>query len=187
MKKLLTFLVALVSANLGFAQNTAATDYKVTPSDLLAVHVVGEKDLTLDLPVSSSGAISYPFLGNIEVKGKTTAEIQSVIREKLAADYMVDPQVIVSVKTYVARKVNVTGSVNNPGVVALLPEQKMDLLQALAEAGGISRMGNENAIELTRDGVTTVYKRSDLQKIKEDDQKIWLKPNDTIYVRESRI
>ncbi len=187
MKKLLTLSLALVSANLSFAQSATTSDYKVTPSDILSVLVVGEEYLTLDVPVSSTGAISYPYLGNIEVKGKTTAEIQSIIREKLVADYMVNPQVIVSVKAYMERKVSVTGAVITPGPVVLLPEQRMDLLQALAEAGGISRVGNENAIELTRDGVTTVYKRSDLQKIKDDGQKIWLKPNDTIFVRESRI
>lgn len=187
MKKLLILSLALVSASLSFAQSTTTSDYKVTASDILSVHVVGEKDLTLDLPVSSSGSISYPFLGNIEVKGKTTAEIQSNIREKLAADYLVDPQVIVSIKAYRERRVGVTGSVNRPGPVMLLPEQRMDILQAIAEAGGISKGGNEDRIELTRGGVTTTYKRSDLQKIKDDDKKIWLEPNDAIHVHESRI
>ena len=45
MKKLLTLSLALVSANLSFAQSMTTADYKVTSSDLLAVHVVGEKEL----------------------------------------------------------------------------------------------------------------------------------------------
>src|SRR5436190_2350777 len=61
----------------------AEGDHKIAPLDIIMVDVVGEKDLSKELRVSTSGTITFPFLGSIEVKGKTprseehTSELQS--------------------------------------------------------------------------------------------------------------
>ena len=86
----------------------AEGDHKIAPLDIITIDVVGEKDLSKELRVSTSGTITFPFLGSIEVKGKTPAEVESLLKEKLGRDYLVDPQVIITVKEYRSRTVLVS-------------------------------------------------------------------------------
>src|SRR2546422_4885689 len=117
----------------------AEGDHKIAPLDIIMIDVVGEKDLSKELRVSSSGTITFPFLGSIEVKGKTPAEVENLLKEKLGKDYLVDPQVIVTVKEYRTRTGSVIGQVNKPGVIALPAEQKVELFEAIAHAGELAK------------------------------------------------
>src|SRR6266705_4676243 len=118
--------------------DAAEGDHKIAPLDIINIDVVGEKDLSKEnLRVSSSGTITFPFLGSVEVKGKTPAEVENLLKEKLGKDYLVDPQVIVTVKEYRSRTVLVIGQVNKPGLIALPAEQKMGILEAIAQAGDL--------------------------------------------------
>src|SRR5205809_412511 len=106
-------------------------DHKIAPLDILNIDVVGEKELAKELRVSSSGTITFPFLGSIEVKGKSPAQVETLLKENLGKDYLVDPQVIVTVKEYRTRTVTVLGQVNKPGPILLPAEQKLDILEAI--------------------------------------------------------
>jgi protein involved in polysaccharide export with SLBB domain len=72
-----------------------------------------------------------------------------------------------------------------PGPVLLPEEERMDIIQALAQAGGFQPTANENKIALSRNGKTTVYKFKELVKITDDSKRIWLDPGDVIDVKES--
>src|SRR5437879_6988632 len=130
------------------ADEVVEGDHKIAPLDIINIDVVGEKDLTKELRVSSSGTITFPFLGNVEVKGKTPAEVENLLTGKLGKDYLVDPQVIITVKEYRSRTVSVIGQVNKPGVIALPAEQKMGILEAIAQAGDLAKTANKNRIEV---------------------------------------
>src|SRR5689334_3451813 len=160
-------------------------DRKIAPLDILNIDVVGEKDLSKELRVSSSGTVTFPFLGSIEVKGKTPAEVEDMLREKLGKDYLVDPQVIVTVKEYRTRSVSVIGQVNKPGVIVLPAEQKMDVLEAIAQAGDLTKSANKNRIEVSRKGETRKFTLDELKKESDPKKKFWLEPGDVIYVHES--
>ena len=160
-------------------------DRKIAPLDILNIDVVGEKDLSKELRVSSSGTVTFPFLGSVEVKGKTPAEVEDMLREKLGKDYLVDPQVIVTVKEYRTRSVSVIGQVNKPGVIVLPAEQKMDVLEAIAQAGDLTKSANKNRIEVSRKGETRKFTLDELKKESDPKKKFWLEPGDVIYVHES--
>src|SRR5205814_10279466 len=127
-------------------------EHKIAPLDIINIDVVGEKELSKELRVSSSGTITFPFLGSLEVKGKSPAELETLLKEKLGKDYLVDPQVIVTGKEYRSRTVSVIGQVNKPGVIALPGEQKIGILEAIASAGDLTRSANKNRIEVSRKG-----------------------------------
>ena len=172
----------------GFCAITAEdleSDRKIAPLDIIVVDVVGEKELSKELRVSSSGTITFPYLGNMEVKGKTPAEVESLLRSQLGQDYLVDPQVIITVKEYRTRTVSVIGQVNKPGVIPLPAEQKMGILEALAAAGDLTKVANKNGIEVTRKGETFKFTMDQLKKVTEPEKKFWLEPGDVIFVRES--
>jgi len=163
----------------------AEGDHKIAPLDIITIDVVGEKDLSKELRVSTSGTITFPFLGSIEVKGKTPAEVESLLKEKLGKDYLVDPQVIITVKEYRSRTVSVIGQVNKPGVIALPAEQKLSILEAIAQAGDLAKSANKNRIEVSRNGKTQKFTLDDLKKDINPEKKFWLEPGDVIYVHES--
>src|SRR5437762_8593885 len=160
-------------------------DHKIAPLDVINIDVVGEKELSKELRVSSSGTITFPFLGSLEVKGKTPAEVEELLKEKLGKDYLVDPQIIVTVKEYRTRTVSVIGQVNKPGVIALPAEQKMDILEAIAQAGDLTKGANKNRIEVSRKGKPYKFTLEELKKESHPDKKFWLEPGDVIYVHES--
>jgi polysaccharide export outer membrane protein len=160
-------------------------DHKIAPLDIITIDVVGEKDLTKELRVSSSGTITFPFLGSIEVKGKTPAEVEDLLKVKLGKDYLVDPQVIITVKEYRSRTVLVIGQVNKAGLIALPAEQKMSILEAIGQAGDLTKSANKNRIEVSRKGKTQKFTLDDLKKDTSPAKKFWLEPGDVIYVHES--
>jgi len=167
------------------SDEVAEGDHKIAPLDIIMIDVVGEKDLSKELRVSSSGTITFPFLGSIEVKSKTPAEVEKLLKEKLGKDYLVDPQVIITVKEYRSRTVSVIGQVNKPGVIALPAEQKLGILEAIAQAGDLTKSANKNRIEVSRKGKTQKYTLDDLKKDTTPEKKFWLEPGDVIYVHES--
>jgi len=161
-------------------------DHKIAPLDIINIDVVGEKDLSKEnLRVSSSGTITFPFLGSVEVKGKTPAEVEHLLKEKLGEDYLVNPQVIVTVKEYRSRTVSVIGQVNKPGNIALPAEQRMGILEAIAQAGDLAKSANKNRIEVSRNGKTQKFTLDDLKKDTNPEKKFWLEPGDVVYVHES--
>ena len=162
-------------------------DHRIAPLDIINVTVVGEKDLTLELRVSSGGTITYPYLGSLAVKDLTTAELETALKEKLREGYLVDPQVVVTVKEYRQRNVSVIGQVNRPSVVTLPAEQRMDILEAIAAAGGLTAAAKKSGIEVIRQGQKKPYrfKLDDLKKESDPEKKFWLEPGDVINVEES--
>ena len=184
-------LAGLISTGVLFSERTARaaegmeTDHKIAPLDIIIIDVVGEKDLSKELRVSSSGTITFPFLGSIAVKGKTPAEVEDLLKEKLGQDYLVDPQVIVTVKEYRTRTVLVIGQVNKAGLITLPGELKLDILEAIAQAGDLTRSANNKRIEVSRKGKTYKFAPDDLKKESNPDKKFWLEPGDVIYIHES--
>jgi polysaccharide export outer membrane protein len=111
-----------------------SADYQVGPGDVLDVTVYDNPELSRIPTVQTSGAISYPLLGEVQVAGLTVAEIQRKITNLLAKDYLVNPQVEVKVREYQSQFVSVVGEVNSPGRKPLRGRTR--LIDLLTEAGG---------------------------------------------------
>ena len=167
------------------------TDRKIEALDMLTVNVFGEEEFSgtsnsgLELRVSSTGEVTLYLLGSVEVAGKTPAEAERHIRDLLKKDYIIDPHVLVLVKTYRVSNVTVMGQVASPGLIDLPAERRLDILSGIAQAGGFTKLARTSRIDLTRAGVTHTY---DLDKLKKETnlaKRIWLSPDDLIYVHES--
>jgi protein involved in polysaccharide export with SLBB domain len=183
---LLTILLLLIlGARATPLLGEGVLDRKIAPSDIIVIEVFGEKDLSGEHRVQQSGTIKYPLLGSVEVAGKTPSAVAAMLTQLLEADYLVDPQVNVMVKEYRLRTVSVIGKVNHEGAIDLPAEQKIDILEGIARAGGFSPLANKSKIELSRNGKTKSYKFDDLKSVKDNEKKIWLEPGDVIYVHES--
>ena len=161
-------------------------DYRVQPEDEIVISVVGEPELQNNqFKVTTGGTVSYPYLRELKVAGKTPAEIEDMIRVLLDRDYIIDPQVVISIKKYRPRTITVLGEVMSPGVFDLPVDQKIDAIQAIAMAKGFSKVASKSKIEITRDGRTHKFNMDELKSIKDSEKKFWLMHGDVVLVGES--
>ncbi len=180
--------LALTLAVAVSAQSSAppevSEDRPIAPQDLLGIVIVGEAGLPTDYRVSASGEIQFPFIGIVKVSGLTPREAARKLEQELSKDYFVKPEVLVTVKEYRLDYVIVIGQVNRPGNLPLSPEQRMDILDAIARAGGLTRLA-KNEVEFTRDGKREKFSLDRLKKESDPAKKIWLRPGDILEVKEA--
>jgi len=134
--------------------------YKLHAMDLIKIQVFQEADLDRELRVSQDNTIVIPLVGVVSVKDKTVRETELLITELYKQDYLVNPQINITVLDYSPRTVNVFGAVNSPGSVVIPPERELTLLDAIARSGGFSRLASRSKVSLTRtkaDGETINY------------------------------
>jgi polysaccharide export outer membrane protein len=130
------------------SQSTSSpADYRIGPEDLVQVTIynIPEQDArvtprTVILRVSQQGVIVVPLVGEMTVKGMTTAALESELRKRYTK-YIRNPQVGVLITEY-RQRVSVMGAVQKPAVFELTgPKSVIDML---AMAGGVTeKAGNQ--------------------------------------------
>lgn len=147
-RTLLSLLLGVFLLGSGIAQAQGNSSYKLASGDVISVSVFGEPDLSVkELRLNDAGSFSYPFIGEVQAKGKTASEIEQLIVNKLKGDYLVDPRVSVSVLTY--REFYISGEVKTPGGYPFQPG--LTLRRAVALAGGLTERASEGRITIIRD------------------------------------
>ena len=126
-----------------------ADEYRIGPSDLIEISVFQVPDLSKTVRVGARGALTLPLIGQVQAGGLTALELEALIAKKLSQSYLQDPQVSVFIKEYVSQRVTVEGNVNKPGVFPV--SGKITLLQAIAMAGGLDKLADQNDIKLFRE------------------------------------
>lgn len=149
--------------------------YRLTSGDRLSVQVYREPELSKEYAIASNGRISFPFLGEVEVAGKTAVEISESLVTQLRGSYLIDPKVTVTVVRY--RPVYLSGEVKTPGAHDFEPG--LTVLQAISLAGGFTERASRRKIYLISgdDAEGTKPRRVALDHP--------LRPGDTITVEES--
>ncbi|GGA64575.1 capsular polysaccharide biosynthesis protein [Neiella marina] len=154
------------------AADTAAS-YQLGPGDTFRIQVYGEDDLSMDVMLHNSGKFDYPYLGELDARGQTTAQLQALLTEQLRGDYLVNPKVMVSIVTF--RQIYVNGEVNKPGGYPYQPGLTID--KAVALAGGFTeRAAKENIMLNPDEGNNQVTQVTPKQSIS---------PGDIIVVKQS--
>ncbi len=111
-------------------------DYQVGPEDQLAIAIFGQEKLSREVRVNGQGEVSMPLVGTIKVAGLTPQQIERRLEEAYGSNYLVNPQVTVTVKEYKHQRVAVTGAVERPGSYEIIGPRT--LLEVLSMAGGFS-------------------------------------------------
>ena len=172
------------STNSTPSQNSITTR-KIQANDIIAIRVVGETDLTMERRIGQDGAITYPYLEELKVAGKTPTEVERMIRDGLKEGVLVNPQVTVDFKEYVKEFVNVTGMVNSPGRIELPVDRRLDLMDVLSLAKDLSPKADKDMIVLTRQGQPSKpYKYKDIQNNTDPEKRVYVEPGDQINVKE---
>jgi len=174
--------LGLAGGWLVMAEDASPPTRKVQPGDGLIISV-DEPDLQkVEKKVDSNGNITFPYLGELEVHEKTTAEIEKIIRDGLDKDWIINPQVSVVVAMYAERVVSVNGFVNRPGPVKLPVDRRLSLIEAISTAGDVNPKGNRKKVQLSRRGEVKEYNLNDLAKITDLEKQIFVEADDIINV-----
>jgi len=166
---------------------TAPSGYQLSVDDQIGVEVFGEDDLRTAARINAEGAVSLPLLGSVKLSGLTLNQAAARLTELYGRDYLVNPKVNVMLINYAKRRFTVLGQVNRPGSYEM-PEGSpsgIDLLEAIAIAGGYTRIAAPERISVKRrDQVVRV----DAKKIARrggSESGFRVEPGDTITVGES--
>lgn len=159
--------------------------YKLGPLDVIQVSVYGVPELSVTAPITADGYLQMPLLGATRASGKTAEQLQREITERLGADYIQNPQVIVLVKEYNSRFVVVTGAIKN-GIYPLKGETT--LLELIAGAGGFAENSDSTVVILRQSGGKRTAAKFDVSSIeKGQSADVTLKAGDRILAGESTV
>lgn len=138
-----------------------------------------------EIQVDGSGRISVPFLGSVEVGGKTTQEASDAIEAGLRTKSVRDPHVTINLFQSASQVVTVGGEVKEPGIYPMAPN--MTLLRAIARAKGENELAAKDDIVVFR--TVGQQKYAALYSLKAIRQGLYADPeifsNDTIMVGDS--
>ncbi len=149
------------SARLNSGATSPSDDYVLQPQDVLRIYIFQHDDLNKQseaVSISQEHSINLPLIKTVNLKGRTVRQAEELIRAAYDKDFLVNPQVSVNVLKYAERSVNVGGAVNSAGRIMFPQERGLSIVDAIALAGGPSRIADLKRVKLTRrnaDGETT--------------------------------
>ncbi len=157
--------------------------YGLQPGDIIRISVWREPELDQGVMVRPDGAISFPLTGDISVQGQTVEQVTSAITERLS-EFIPNPVVTVSLQENLGNRIYVTGRVNQPGV--FLINRPIDVMQALAIAGGLTPFADQDGIKVLRrqsgEQITIPFDYKQVRKGQNLQQNVMLRPGDTLIV-----
>lgn len=154
----------------------------LTYGDGFEVRVFGEEAIGGAFQVQEDGSIDFPLIGRVTVVGMTQADLAAMLEAKLRDGFLRDPQVTVVMTKRENLEVSVLGEVQEPGSFSYI--EKLTLVQAISEAGGLTELAQVRRVKLTRKGPEGVgtYEVS-VKAITDGRAKdILLQPGDIIFV-----
>lgn len=184
-----------LTANTGKAANVvqAAPDYKIGPGDILSIIVWDHPELTTPAGqyrsadqagtvVTEDGTIYYPYVGTLQVAGKTTRQVRDLLASRLSK-FIEKVQLDVRMTAFRSKRVYVVGEVIKPGLQEVT-DIPMTVLEAVNRAGGFGPEADHSRVLLTRKGTTY---RVDIQAMYEagaTEQNALLEPGDILNVQD---
>ena len=168
---------------------TAPVGYILSANDQVSVEVFGEDDLRTNARLNPEGNISVPLLGSVHLEGLTLTQAASKLTELYGRDYLVNPRVNVMLLSYVRQRFSILGQVNRPSSYEM-PEGSpggIDLLEAIAMAGGYTRIAAPERITVRRQNANgdQIFKVNAKRFTKGTGGGFLILPGDTITVGES--
>lgn len=131
--------------------NNYLKEYHLGPEDVISVEVFGQPNYSkAGINIPPTATIGYPLIpGGVFVGGKTLGQVEKEIAKKLD-EYIIDPQVTVTLEKVGSARYSVLGDVGQPGV--RLMTRRLSVSEALSEAGGVLPTGSTSKVVILRQG-----------------------------------
>lgn len=147
--------------------------YLLDTGDRLRIFVYGQPNLSRLYIIDQEGKIAVPLIGNVSARGKTTNELQKLIRSRLGTEFVKDPQVTVDIQQN--RPFFILGEVKSAGQYPYI--SGMTVETAVAIAGGYTERASERSFRIKR-------RRNGFVQELDVPGDYLVKPSDTVYVFE---
>lgn len=132
------------------------------------------------------GAITFPYLGDVQLRGLTVPELSAQLRERYAG-VLKSPEITIIVRSFQPLRVFVTGEVPAPGRLDF--RAGLTVSQAIATAGGFRDSANRKEVILLRPATPTslAVTMVSVGRRGREAGDLVLAPNDIIVVPKSKI
>ena len=129
--------------------NNFFTTYQLGPEDVISVTVFGQDRYSKSgIKVPPSGRVTLALIPDgIFVNGKTVDQVAELIKKRYD-EYIIDPQVSVSLDQAGSYRYSVIGDVAQPGI--RLMTRRLSVTEAISEAGGILQTGDKKKVFVLR-------------------------------------
>jgi polysaccharide export outer membrane protein len=129
--------------------------------------------------IKRDGKITLPYIGEIHAEGKSRTELVQDITSKLS-EYIKNPVVQINLLNF---KITVLGEVKQAGTFNV-PNEKINLIQAIATAGDFTNYGNKKEIRILREikGQRKEFIVNLNDKSIFSSEAFFLKQNDIVYI-----
>lgn len=161
--------------------------YLIGPFDKLVIDVFGIEELSnKEVQTDAGGRISFPLAGIVEAAGKTPAELEQLLEERLRGGFVRNPQVTVNLKETVSQVITVDGQVKEPGLYPVIG--RMTLMRAVATAKGLGEFAKLEDVVVFRtvEGkkMAALYNLKAIRRGYYEDPEVYA--NDVVIVGESQ-
>lgn len=111
-------------------------DYLIAPGDVVEVWIEDAPELSRNYRVNAAGDFPMDIIGRMPARDKTAEELAQQISSRLReAEYLIKPNVVVTIRQFNSQTFIIQGSVGKPGVYQL--EGRPNLLTLIGLAGGL--------------------------------------------------
>lgn len=156
--------------------------------DTVSFRVVEDRNPPVQLIVTDSGEMEVPYIGRVKASGRTCKALAVSIKSELEVDYYYRATVIVAldqISTTSLGKITVSGQVLTQGSQEISASEGLTASKALANAGGITRFGNDRKVRIIRQsqsGAAEIIIFDYKKFLLGEGEDIILQPKDTINV-----
>ena len=159
---------SIIGANFACAQSAvqqvsiSQPSHVLVPGEFIQIKVFQEPDLDTAVRIPGDGRVNFPLIGDVALAGQSVQQATRVIRDRLQARFLVNPQVSIAVLEPAKRLFTVLGQVQRPGTYRFpaTEQQNLDLLQVIGIAGGYTRLADSGRIIIKRriDGSEKIFR-----------------------------
>ncbi|MBX3154708.1 MAG: polysaccharide export protein [Deltaproteobacteria bacterium] len=129
------------------------------PADKIELTIYyGSQERKAQYTIDPTGRMAIQYIGAVNAKDRTVAEVLSEITEKLKDGFLVDPIVSMSIVEINSKRVTVMGQVGRNGSIRFTPG--MTITEAIAQSGGFAPLARKNMVKVVRivEGKKETYK-----------------------------
>lgn len=131
-----------------------------------------------DQTVTRDGSITVPYAGRVEVAGRTPAEVEQIVLQRLTGK-AIEPQALVTVSRNLSNSVTVTGEVTG-GARLPLSVRGDRILDVIGGAGGVRGTVYDAFVRLTRGNATVTVPMELI--LSNPQENVFLRPGDIVTV-----
>jgi polysaccharide export outer membrane protein len=165
--------------------NQYLKEYRLGPGDIISVEVFGQCPdyCRSNVAVPPNARLSYPLIKEgLMVAGLTVEQVAAEITKRLD-EFIIDPNVTVTLNKVVSSRFSVMGNVAQPGIRVM--DRKISLYDAVLDAGGVTHDGDRKKVVIInygKDGrlAKHLVNLEEIEAGKAD--MVFLSPGDQVFV-----